>query len=158
MPPCHLATTHDAAPPHHLARYDHSLFDDSVITLDIDDHNPPPLLQLQSLCQGMHEYLIAEDSRVASVHCKGGKGRTGTAICCYLIEAGIFNSADSSREYVNRRIINIGFTYPRGPTVRPDSSREYTSQETHIGDYHPSPSGYTTHVQVCSYFGNEYLF
>ena len=27
-------------------RYDHSLFDDAVVTLDIDDHNPPPLLQV----------------------------------------------------------------------------------------------------------------
>ena len=60
-------------------------------------------IQLQRLCQGMHEYLIKDDTNVAAVHCKGGKGRTGTAICCYLIEAGIFNSADTAREYFAKR-------------------------------------------------------
>ena len=45
-----------------------------------------------------------EDSRnVVAVHCKGGKGRTGTMICVLLIKAGLFKDADRSLEYFGMR-------------------------------------------------------
>ena len=37
------------------------------------------------------------------VHCKGGKGRTGTMICVWLVESGVFSSATESLDYFGNR-------------------------------------------------------
>ena len=38
-----------------------------------------------------------------AIHCKGGKGRTGTMICILLIELGLFEDAANSLEYFGQR-------------------------------------------------------
>ena len=40
---------------------------------------------------------------MVAVHCKGGKGRTGTMICILLVEFGVFRDADQSLEYFGQR-------------------------------------------------------
>ena len=66
-----------------------------VVELDIDDHNPCPLLQIQGFCEHVHHWLggprAGITDRVAAIHCKGGKGRTGTMICCYLMHSGLLD-------------------------------------------------------------------
>ncbi len=47
--------------------------------------------------------LSADDRNVVAVHCKGGKGRTGTMICILLVEFGVFRDADQSLEYFGQR-------------------------------------------------------
>jgi hypothetical protein len=38
---------------------------------------------------------MAQDKQnVISIHCKGGKGRTGTMICVWLIDCGLFGDAE----------------------------------------------------------------
>ena len=58
----------------------------------MDDHNPCPLLQIHGFCGHVHNWLGGARAgvldRVAAIHCKGGKGRTGTMICCYLMHSG----------------------------------------------------------------------
>jgi PTEN phosphatase family protein len=50
------------------------------------------------------EEWFARDSRnVIAVHCKGGKGRTGTMICVWLIRAGLIKDAASSLNYFGER-------------------------------------------------------
>ena len=41
-------------------------------------------------------WMAADPSNVLAIHCKGGKGRTGTMICVWLIECGLFESASVS--------------------------------------------------------------
>lgn len=40
---------------------------------------------------------------MVSLHCKGGKGRTGTMICAVLIDMGLFNNARDSLQYFGQR-------------------------------------------------------
>ena len=47
-----------------------------------------------------HELQLQEKSqqRVAVIHCKAGKGRTGLVICCYLLFSGISSSAEEAMD------------------------------------------------------------
>lgn len=48
-------------------------------------------------------------SNVVSVHCLAGKGRTGTAICCYLIYSGRFISAEEALTYYAKKRLEYFF-------------------------------------------------
>ena len=39
------------------------------------------------------EWMSADKQNVIAIHCKGGKGRTGTMICTWLIDSGLLESA-----------------------------------------------------------------
>ena len=45
----------------------------------------------------------SDRKRVVALHCKGGKGRTGTMICAVLIDMGLFSDAHDSLQYFGQR-------------------------------------------------------
>ena len=47
----------------------------------------PPLPLIRDFCQQVADWLDKDPQNIAVVHCKAGKGRTGTMICSYLIHA-----------------------------------------------------------------------
>lgn len=53
--------------------------------------------------ENVANWLEQDPENVIVVHCKGGKGRTGTMICIWLIEKGIFSSAEESLDYFGNR-------------------------------------------------------
>lgn len=65
--------------------YDHSLFHDRVIHYKFQDHGVPTISNMFKLCNGISEWLDRHNENVVAVHCKGGKGRTGTMICAWLL-------------------------------------------------------------------------
>lgn len=79
--------------------YDTSKFHNRVRTFAFDDHNPPKIELMQDFCRDVHTWLIADPKNVAVVHCKAGKGRTGTMICCYLLYSGRYATADKALRY-----------------------------------------------------------
>lgn len=83
----------------------------------MEDHSPTPISQIIGFCKNMHEWLEGPDgeNHVAAVHCRGGKGRTGTMISSYLIFSGysvgnstIQTAVDSMEYFKKRRTENDG--------------------------------------------------
>eukprot|EP01065_Artemidia_motanka_P007898 TRINITY_DN13956_c0_g5_i1.p1 TRINITY_DN13956_c0_g5~~TRINITY_DN13956_c0_g5_i1.p1 ORF type:complete len:587 (+),score=130.64 TRINITY_DN13956_c0_g5_i1:75-1835(+) len=65
--------------------YDTEPFHGRVEQFLLDDHNPGNLSQLHGFCTAAEEWMAGGPQRVIVVHCKGGKGRTGTMICAWLL-------------------------------------------------------------------------
>merc|ERR1711981_1186257 len=77
--------------------------DDVVQRFMIDDHNVPSLSEMVRFSQDVKEWLQSDPENVIVVHCKGDKGITGTMICVWLVEAGVFSSATESLDYFGNR-------------------------------------------------------
>lgn len=83
--------------------YDETLFHNRVERVFIDDHNVPRVREMIEFCENAREFMAQDQQNVISIHCKGGKGRTGTMICVWLIECGLFEGAEESLEYFGDR-------------------------------------------------------
>ncbi|XP_049532793.1 uncharacterized protein LOC125949617 isoform X3 [Anopheles darlingi] len=57
------------------------------------DHNPPDIKQINDFCKDVDDFLRSDSRNVVAIHCKAGKGRTGTMICCYLLYSKTFQTA-----------------------------------------------------------------
>ncbi|CAJ1992499.1 tyrosine phosphatase isoform [Leishmania donovani] len=78
-------------------------------TYPVDDHNPAEVPLMISFCCEVADYVMADPYRRAvAVHCKGGKGRTGTMICAYLMYCGQCRSADAAMRHFSLLRSRIG--------------------------------------------------
>eukprot|EP00095_Tigriopus_kingsejongensis_P001026 maker-scaffold587_size153100-snap-gene-0.23 protein:Tk01026 transcript:maker-scaffold587_size153100-snap-gene-0.23-mRNA-1 annotation:"phosphatidylinositol -trisphosphate 3-phosphatase tpte2-like isoform x1" len=69
----------------------------------VDDHNVPTVRELVDFVDEVKIWLDEDKSHTVAIHCKGGKGRTGTMICILLIEFELFKNAAQSLEYFGQR-------------------------------------------------------
>ncbi|KAG6909919.1 hypothetical protein DXG01_014439 [Tephrocybe rancida] len=65
--------------------YDESLFGGRVSRYPFPDHHAPPLIFMPLVAREMRAWLRGSSERVAVLHCKAGKGRSGTMACTYLL-------------------------------------------------------------------------
>jgi len=79
--------------------YDFSKFHNRVEEYPFDDHNAPPLDIVQPFCESVETFLNADPLNVAVVHCKAGKGRTGTVICAWMLYNGMWSTAREALLY-----------------------------------------------------------
>jgi len=93
--------------------YDETKFDNKIYRVYIDDHNVPTLNDMFKFVNDVKSWMDADDSNVVAIHCKGGKGRTGTMICTWLIECGQFSEAKECLEYFGKRRtdLEVGETF-----------------------------------------------
>ncbi|KAL4230685.1 Phosphatidylinositol 3 [Mactra antiquata] len=83
--------------------YDETLFHNRVERIFIDDHNVPTVKDMLWFCENARDFMAADKRNVIAIHCKGGKGRTGTIICVWMVECGIFEDAKESLDYFGDR-------------------------------------------------------
>lgn len=68
-------------------------FGEEAVCFPCIDHCPPELSQIMDFCKDAEEYLAKSPQNVVVVHCKAGKGRTGTMICALLVWSGAVTSS-----------------------------------------------------------------
>lgn len=99
--------------------YDPRKFDNRVSCYPFDDHNPPSIELMKRFCEDVDKWLAQHSQNIAVVHCKAGKGRTGTMICAYLLHKRnqIKEDFSDARKvldfYASKRTTdNLGVTIP----------------------------------------------
>jgi protein-tyrosine phosphatase len=94
--------------------YTYSKFNNQILEFPFPDHHNPPLELVFQIMLSMGSWLDSCDEHVAVVHCKGGKGRTGTVVACYLLYCGLFDDAEQALGYfaAKRSAKKLGVTQP----------------------------------------------
>ncbi|OOF99612.1 hypothetical protein ASPCADRAFT_203384 [Aspergillus carbonarius ITEM 5010] len=81
------------------------------------DHHPPPFALIPAMTGSMRNWIRRLDEpdttekkndRIAVVHCKAGKGRSGTVACSYLISQEGWKADDALQRFTERRM-RVGF-------------------------------------------------
>ncbi|KAH3744472.1 pten protein [Pelomyxa schiedti] len=95
-------------------KYDHAKFHNRVAEFPYSDHTSPPLALTLAFCLDAEKFLDSDPSNVIVVHCKAGKGRTGTFISCLLLWLHMCGTAsEAMRLFGNKRTLNgRGITIP----------------------------------------------
>uniref|UniRef100_H3AHA4 Transmembrane phosphatase with tensin homology n=1 Tax=Latimeria chalumnae TaxID=7897 RepID=H3AHA4_LATCH len=83
--------------------YDPKYFHYRVERVFIDDHHVPALEDMLKFTASVREWMAEDERNIIAIHCKGGKGRTGTMICTWLIDSDQFESAKESLDYFGER-------------------------------------------------------
>jgi len=53
------------------------------------------------------EWMSCDENNIVAIHCKGGKGRTGTAVSAWLLEDGQFDCAKVSATKFSRLQLSL---------------------------------------------------
>jgi phosphatidylinositol-3,4,5-trisphosphate 3-phosphatase/dual-specificity protein phosphatase PTEN len=141
--------------------YDAEYFDNRVSRFPWPDHHPPPLALIPLCVRRMHEWLSADDENVMVIHCKAGKGRSGTMTCCYLLSLPSLPKAPllpqnfskgkkpaqkaANRDNVSRPVSNTGSS---SNSSRPDSPHDSSDNEESMSSMPRSQSGGAAYVMV----------
>lgn len=83
--------------------YEDHWFHNRVTHWPVDDHNVPSVVEMVEFVDQVMNWLSSNEKSVVAIHCKGGKGRTGTMICILLIEFELFQNAAQSLEFFGQR-------------------------------------------------------
>ncbi|XP_078513377.1 phosphatidylinositol 3,4,5-trisphosphate 3-phosphatase TPTE2-like isoform X1 [Lissotriton helveticus] len=83
--------------------YDPKYFHYRVERIFIDDHNVPALEDMLKFTASVRDWMAEDPQNVIAIHCKGGKGRTGTMVCTWLVDSDQFESAKESLDYFGER-------------------------------------------------------
>ncbi|KYQ93081.1 LIM-type zinc finger-containing protein [Tieghemostelium lacteum] len=95
-------------------KYDHDRFEGNVSEYPFDDHSPPNLDVIGKFCLDVEEWLDQHPENIVAIHCKAGKGRTGTMVACWLLyNRSCTTSSESIRMFGTKRTHNgKGITIP----------------------------------------------
>lgn len=77
------------------------------------DHEAPPLNLIKPFVEDAKNFLEKDPKNVVAIHCKAGKGRTGTFVSCLLLYLNFFTTADDCLRYYGMMRVETG----KGVTV-----------------------------------------
>ncbi|XP_069859192.1 phosphatidylinositol 3,4,5-trisphosphate 3-phosphatase TPTE2-like [Dipodomys merriami] len=103
--------------------YDPKYFHHRMHRIMIDDHNVPSLEEMILFSKEVIAWLSKDPQNIIVIHCKGGKGRTGTMICVCLIATGTFLTAKESLKYFGDRRTDTSFSKKFQGVETPSQSR-----------------------------------
>jgi protein-tyrosine phosphatase len=79
------------------------------------DHQAPPFSILADFCADASSWLNQDKNNVVAIHCKAGKGRTGTVIAALLLFTGEASDAQEAIDiYGRQRTENMKVIYNKG--------------------------------------------
>ncbi|KAG5468226.1 hypothetical protein LSCM1_02203 [Leishmania martiniquensis] len=105
-------------------------------TYPVDDHNPAEMPLMISFCCEVADFIMTDPyNRAVAVHCKGGKGRTGTMICAFLMYSGLCRSADAAMRHFSLLRSRIGAQKLQG--VQTPSQERYVRYFEHLINEQP---------------------
>ena len=64
-----------------------------------EDHNACPFDLINPFCENVAAWIDKNPKKIAAIHCKAGKGRTGLMISCFLVHSGKCATADEALFY-----------------------------------------------------------
>jgi hypothetical protein len=82
-------------------RYDESRFHSRVTRYPVADHDPPAFALMLDFCaeaQSLPVDDLTGEPQVLVVHCKGGKGRSGTMIAAHLLASQVCTQPDEAMD------------------------------------------------------------
>ncbi|XP_044141030.1 phosphatidylinositol 3,4,5-trisphosphate 3-phosphatase TPTE2-like isoform X3 [Bufo gargarizans] len=103
--------------------YDPEFFHYRVERYFIDDHNVPVLADMLKFTASVRSWMAQDPKNVIAIHCKGGKGRTGTMVCTYLVDSDQFESAKESLDYFGERRTDMSVSTKFQGVETPSQSR-----------------------------------
>ncbi|XP_040196281.1 phosphatidylinositol 3,4,5-trisphosphate 3-phosphatase TPTE2-like isoform X2 [Rana temporaria] len=109
--------------------YDPKYFHYRVERVFIDDHNVPALADMLKFTASVRTWMAEDPKNVIAIHCKGGKGRTGTMVCTYLVDCDQFESAEESLDYFGERRTDTSVSTKFQGVETPSQSRYVTYYE-----------------------------
>jgi len=73
----------------------------AIMKFTIQDHSPPTMKHFVDFLNDAGLFMAQEKGRVVAVHCKGGKGRSGSLCCAWLLYSRECETADAALEKVS---------------------------------------------------------
>lgn len=79
----------------------------SVVKFDVQDHSPPTISQFLRFLGVAHAHMDQSEDNVLAVHCKGGKGRTGSFIIAWLLHTRRRNRCEDAMDlFASKRSVS----------------------------------------------------
>lgn len=83
--------------------YPTRLFANEVVAYDVQDHTPPSMNDYVKFLNNTRDWQALNKEHIIAVHCKGGKGRTGSLCSAWLMHTGVCNTPGSALNYFAQR-------------------------------------------------------
>jgi len=119
--------------------YDRELFYKQVCKVPQRDHNICALQALVNFAKQAVAFLNIEEDNIVAIHCRGGKGRTGSFCCAVLIWSGFSRTAEHALAYFASRRTDLSI----GGAVQGVSS--------------PSQIRYVHYIEAIKYLHFDYV-